>query len=329
MGGNGNLSAAGNGNIPDKNDFKRPDGKKMKAYIRETPGDKIFNTFNIAFFTIVTLVCIFPFYYLFINTISNNDLSSRGLVTFFPKGIHFSNYVQVLKLTGLGNAAFISIARTLIGGILAVIGSALLGFVFSQKAMWGRKFWYRFLVITMYYNAGIIPWFIVMMNLRMTNNFLAYILPYIVSPFYVILVKTFIESLPASVQESAEIDGAGYLVIFFKIILPLITPILATIAIFSAVFQWNSFTDTLFLMTDSKYYTLQFILYRYMNVSSALASILRSSQGSTASADIMNMQTASSVKMTVSMIIVTPILFVYPFFQRYFVKGIMIGAVKG
>lgn len=291
-------------------------------------GEKFFNVINIIFFVLFTLICIFPFYYLFINTISNNDLSSRGLITFFPRGIHFSNYLQVLRLPGLANAALVSVARTVLGTILTVIGSALLGFVFTQKKMWGRKFWYRFVVVTMYFNAGIIPWFIIMMKLKLLNNFLAYILPVIIQPFFVILVKTYIESLPASLQESAEIDGAGYLVIFFEIILPLIKPVLATVAVFAAVAQWNSFTDTLFLMTDSKYYTLQFLLYRYMNVSTALARILQSSHSSIGS-DVLNMQTATSVKMTVSMIIVTPILFVYPFCQRYFVRGIMIGAIKG
>lgn len=301
----------------------------MELQKRTQLGDKLFNILNIFFFTVLTLICIFPFYYLLINTISDNDLSSRGLITFFPRGIHFSNYIQVFKLPGLGSAALVSVARTLIGTLLTVVGSALLGFVFTQKDMWGRKFWYRFVIITMYFNAGIIPWFIIMMKLHLTNNFLAYILPVIIQPFFVVLIKTYIESLPASIQESAEIDGASYLVIFSKIILPLITPILATVAVFSAVNQWNSFTDTLFLMTDSRFYTLQFILYRYMNTASALASILRSSQGGPISADVMHMQTATSVRMTVSMIIVTPILFVYPLCQRYFVKGMMIGAIKG
>lgn len=299
--------------------------KKKKLHT----GEIAFSSVNMTVFLIITLLCIFPFYYLFINTISNNDLSGKGLITFYPKDIHFTNYVQVLKLHNLGHAAIISVLRTVLGSALTVVGSALLGFIFIQKEMWGRKFWYRFIIITMYFNAGIIPWFIIMMNLKMTNNFLAYILPSVVSPFYLILVKTYIESLPASIQESAEIDGAGYLVIFFKIILPLITPILATIAVFSAIGQWNSFIDTLFLMTNEKFYTLQFILYRYMNQSTSLARILQSSQGGSISSDLIHAQTATSVRMTVSMIIVLPILFVYPYFQKYFVKGIMIGAVKG
>jgi putative aldouronate transport system permease protein len=290
--------------------------------------DTVFHVINYTLFGLFTLLCLFPFYYLFINTISSNDLSSRGLVNFYPRDIHFSNYVQVLNLKGLPQAALVSVGRTAIGTVCTVIGSAFLGFLFTKRKMWGRRFWYRFVVITMYFNAGIIPWFIIMMKLNLTNNFLAYILPAVVSPFYVILVKTFVESIPEVLQESAEMDGAGIMTLFVRIIFPLITPILATIAIFSAVSQWNSFIDTVFLMTDSKYFTLQFVLYKYLNESTSLAAIIRNAQGS-ANIDLTNMQTATSVRTTVSMIVVLPILFVYPFFQRFFVKGIMIGAVKG
>ncbi|WP_141504231.1 carbohydrate ABC transporter permease [Paenibacillus luteus] len=301
----------------------------MRSLRQQRYGDLLFNALNYTFFAVFMVLCLFPFYYLFINTISSNDLSSRGLVTFYPKVIHFTNYIEVLQVKGLSQAALISVGRTVIGTLLTVIASAFLGFLFTKQKMWGRRFWYRFVIITMYFNAGIIPWYIIMMNLNLTNNFLAYILPFIVSPFYVILVKTFVESIPEVLQESAEMDGAGYLTVFSRIIFPLITPIAATIAIFAAVSQWNSFVDTLFLMTDSKYYTLQFVLYKYLNESTSLAAIIRNSQGSGGTIDLTNMQTATSVRTTVSMIVVLPILFVYPFFQRYFVKGIMIGAVKG
>ncbi|GFZ33775.1 sugar ABC transporter permease [Clostridium zeae] len=291
--------------------------------------DTIVNILIYTFFIAFTLICIFPFYYLFINTISNNDLSSKGLINFIPKGIHFTNYLEVLKIRGLGQAAFVTLSRTVIGTALTVFASAFLGFLFTKKEMWGRKFWYRFVIITMYFNAGIMPWYITMMNLKLTNNFLAYILPSIISPFNIILVKTFIEGIPESLQEAAEIDGAGLYTIFLKIVMPLIKPILATITIFSAVAQWNSFTDTLFLVTDSKLFTLQFVLYKYLNEASSLAALIKNSQSGIAAANIANMQTATSVRMTVSMIVVIPILFVYPYFQRHFVKGVMIGAVKG
>jgi putative aldouronate transport system permease protein len=299
--------------------------KKKKGNVSDT----IFNIAIYSFFILFTILCVFPFYYLFINTISDNSLSSKGLINFIPKGIHFTNYLEVLKLKGLGQAALVSLARTVIGTSLTVVASGFLGFIFTKKEMWGRKFWYRFVVITMYFNAGIMPWYITMMNLKLTNNFLAYILPSIISPFNIILVKTFVESIPESLQEAAEIDGAGVLTIFAKIIMPLIKPILATITIFSAVGQWNSFTDTLFLVTDQKLFTLQFVLYKYINEANSLAALIKNSQSGIAVGNLANMQTATSIRMTVSMIVVLPILFVYPYFQRYFVKGVMIGAVKG
>lgn len=286
-----------------------------------------FHFINYTVFTIITIICVFPFYYLFINTISNNDLSSRGLVMFYPKGLHFTNYTDVFKIPGLGQAALVSVGRTLIGTVLTVLASAFLGYLFTTH-MWGRKFWYRFLVITMYFNAGLIPWYLTMLHLGLTNNFLAYILPAIVQPFFIILVKTFVESTPIALQESAQIDGAGYFKIFTTIIFPLITPILATIAIFSSVSQWNSFTDTLFLITDQRLFTLQFILYRYMNEATSIAQLMKQSTGGM-DLDLANMATPTSIRTTVSMVVVLPILLVYPFFQRFFVKGIMIGAVKG
>lgn len=298
----------------------------MKAEFK--PGSMVFNALNYGFFILFAFICVLPFYYLFINTISDNDLSGRGLITFIPRGLHLSNYIQVLRLRGLLNAACISVLRTLVGAGLTVIASSFLGFLFTKKEMWGGKFLYRFMIITMYFNAGLIPWFITMYNLKLTNNFLAYILPSIVSPFFIILVKTFIESVPAALQESAQIDGAGYIRIYLSVIFPLTTPIMATIAIFSAVSQWNSFIDTAFLMTRPELFTLQYVLQKYLNEATSLASLIRNTQGAMNGPDIAGIQTPTSVRMTVSMIVVLPILAVYPYFQRYFVKGILIGAVK-
>ena len=168
-----------------------------------------------------------------------------------------------------------------------------------------------------------------MRSLGFLDNFWAYVIPGLVSPFNVILVKTFIESVPSSLEESANLDGAGYVVSFFKVILPLITPIMATLAIFSAVEQWNRFVDTMILMPGGKYYTLQYVLYKYQSEANALAAMMRTTQDAATVANLSTKQTALSVRMTVSMVVVAPILLVYPYFQQYFVKGIMIGAVKG
>ncbi|HIT90312.1 MAG TPA: carbohydrate ABC transporter permease, partial [Candidatus Merdenecus merdavium] len=162
------------------------------------------------------------------------------------------------------------------------------------------------------------------------NSFWVYIIPAIVQPFNIILVKTYMESIPKSLQEAAEMDGAGILRVFFKIILPTSTPILATIAIFAAVAQWNSFQDTLIYITDQKLYSLQYLLYQYINQASSLASMVKNNTGAALNmATLATQQTVTSIRMTVSVIVVLPILFVYPMFQRYFVKGIMIGSVKG
>lgn len=301
--------------------------KKKKHY---SGSDVSFNIVNYLVFGLFTLICVYPFYYLIINTISANDLSANGMVNFIPKEMHLENYKQVLQLNGLTTAALVSLGRTVLGTLFTVLASAFLGFMFTQEKMWGRKFWYRFIVITMYFNAGLIPMFITMKTLHLTNTFWVYVIPAIVQPFNIILVKTYVESIPKALQEAAEIDGAGIMRIFVKIILPACTPILATVAIFSAVGQWNSFQDTLIYITDQKLYSLQYLLYTYINQASSLAAMVKNNAGSALNmAALATQQTPTSIRMTVSVIVVLPILFVYPLFQRFFVKGIMIGSVKG
>lgn len=296
---------------------------------KKTAGDIAFDIFNYTFFAVFTLLCFLPFYYLFINTISDNDKVTRGLVLWYPIGIHFQNYLEVLKLRGLGNAVLVTLGRTVIGTALTIIGTSFLGYALTKQELWHRKLWYRFIVVTMYFNAGIIPWFINMKNLHLTNNFLAYIIPGIVSAYSLILFKTYVESIPASLEESAELDGAGYLVRYARIVMSLCKPILATLIVFSAVGHWNSFMDTVFLMTDSKLYTLQYILYQYLNEANSLADTLKNMSELGIHVDASRLLTPTAVKMTVSMVVVIPVLCVYPFFQKYFVGGIMIGAVKG
>jgi putative aldouronate transport system permease protein len=287
--------------------------------------DVAFDIFLYIFFTAFTLCCIFPFYYVFINTISDNNMVTTGQILFYPKGIHFNNYIKIAELRALPWAAFISISRTVLGTSLSVIFTAFAGYGVSKRELWGRKFVYRFFIVTMYFNAGIIPWFLNMRRLGLTNNYLAYIIG-VISTFNMILVKTYIEGVPISMEESAEIDGAGYLRIFTQIMLPLCKPILATIAIFTAVGHWNSFMDTVILMRDTRLHTLQYLLWQYLNESQAIARAMQSLDGII---DPSLLLTATSVKMTVTMVVTLPVLFIYPFFQKYFVRGIMIGAIKG
>lgn len=316
--------------------------KKQKAAshpVRRSAGDWAFDIAVIVFFAVFTFICIFPFYYLLINTVSDNDLVTSGRVNFYPMvknaagqavfGAQIGNYTALRNVQDLGSSVLVTVARTLLGTALMVLVSAWAGYLVTKRKMWKRSFWYRFLVVTMYFNAGLVPWYMNMLMMGLTDQFLAYIIPGLVAPYNIILVKTYIESIPASLEESAVIDGASTVKVWLRIILPLSVPILATIAIFGAVGNWNSFQDSLLLMNNRPdLYTLQHRLYIYLNSSSNLGAMM--SQGGTVSEQAaQNMLNQRVIQYTVSMVSIIPILLVYPFMQRYFVKGIMLGAVKG
>ena len=304
--------------------------KKHKIKVKLSAGDIVFNILNYTFFAIFTISCLFPFYYIFINTISNNDLVAKGAITLWPQQLTISNYIAMGKVNDLWNSVLITTIRTVLGTTLMVFTSALAGYLVTKNEMWHKKFWYRFLVITMYFNAGLIPWYLNMSMLGLTDTFAAYIIPSIVAPYNIILVKTYVESIPAEIEESAFMDGASYWMIFRKIIWPLSRPILATIAIFGAVGHWNSLQDSLILNQNSpSLYTLQHRLYVYLNQSSNLGALVTSGTSGSDSALLSGSMNTKIIQYTISMVTIIPILCVYPFMQRYFEKGLMLGAVKG
>ena len=297
---------------------------------KRSVNDIIFDILNYAFFILFTLICVFPFYYLFINTISDNGLVSKGLVNFYPRGLHIKNYIALKDVNGLGMSFIVTLARTVIGTIVSTVASGFVGYLVTKKEMWHRKIFYRFMIITMYFSAGLIPWFTTMQMLGLTNTFWAYIIPGIVSVYNIIMVKTYIESIPAELEESASIDGASYMTIFVKIIWPLSKPILATIAIWCAVGHWNSFQDSLVLLSGApKLKTLQERLYIYLNQSSNLSASMGTATTGLSETQRQQMLNTKSIQYTVAMVTAIPILCVYPFMQKYFVKGLMLGAVKG
>ncbi len=320
------MAMKANEAVPEKKISIKKSSKPME---RHSKGENVFNIFNTIFMVLFMFLCAYPFYYIFINTISDNALSQAGKILFIPKGLHLENYMRVFEIPNIISAFQVSLLRTVLGTLLTVLISAFLGFMMTQQKMKHRKLVYRFFITTMYIGGGTIPVYMLFNYLGLLDNFLVYIIPGMVSAYNIVLVKTFVESsVPASLQESAEMDGAGILTVFFKIALPLMVPILATLAIFSAVGQWNSFMDTVLYVTREDLHTLQYVLYRYLTQSTALANAINSGQ---MSADQVSgsVQTAQSVKLTVTMVTVLPIFMIYPFFQRFFVKGITIGAVKG
>lgn len=290
-------------------------------------GERVFAVFNYIFLLSLVFICIYPFYYIFIYSVSIPQEAAKGGIYFLPKGFTLASYVQMFKLNNILQSAFVSVSRTVVGTAVTVFCSSLFAYLLANPRLRHRKAIYRFAITTMYLNAGLIPWYVLMKELGLKNNFLLYVLPSAIIMFYVILIKTYIEQLPNALEESAMIDGAGPMRIFIRIILPLSLPILATIAIFSSVGQWNTWMDNLYLVSEPKLQTLQLLLLTYLSDQTANMMSIKSKMPG------MNITivelTPTSVRMTITMIVTLPILLVYPFFQRFFVSGIMIGAVKG
>jgi ABC-type glycerol-3-phosphate transport system permease component len=294
---------------------------------RITAGDIV----NAAVLLAFSFVCIYPFWYIFIGTISNPNTYFRSSLL-LPGELTLFNYREVLKSKGIPHAMLVSVLRTVLGTALAVFCNTFLAYMFTQVKLPARRFFYRMTIVTMYVSGGLIPTFFVFRAYGLVNNFLVYIIPGAISAFNVVLVRTYIEnSIPASLEESARMDGCGPLRLFVEIIFPLCLPITATIALFTAVGQWNSWFDNMiYTARVQDLTTLQYILYLKLNEASAIASAARMGQMQMMEELIKQMNlTPDSVRMTITMIVTLPILLVYPFMQKYFVKGIMIGAIKG
>jgi len=300
-----------------------------RLYKKRSTQDLIADIINVILMGIFALLCLYPFYYILINSISNNDAVMANQVWLVPKDVHLDNYISTFRLKSIFNATLMSVLRTVIGTFATILSCAVLGYAMTKREYWHRKFWYRFLLITMYFNAGLIPSYLNVKQLGLLNNFLVYILPAMAAPYYMILMKTYIESIPQSMEEAAVLDGAGYFDRFVRVIIPLSKPILATIAIFAAVGQWNSYMDTVLFTTGAKLQTLQSLLQQYITRASLIVDMLQKSGNSTMTAQIANSLNVASVRYTITAIVMLPVLLIYPFFQRYFIKGIMIGAIKG
>lgn len=268
-----------------------------------------------------TLLCAYPFYYLIIYTFSDSAKAAAG-ITFYPKGFTLDNIRMVLTMETIPRALWMSVIRTVCASSLTLCGSSFFGYLMTKREMYLRTFFYRLCVISMYVAGGLIPTYIVYRIYGLTNTFWVYVIPGIVTPYYVVLIKTYMESIPKELEEAAIIDGAGILTAFVKVILPLSKPILATIAVFSIVAEWNYWFDTHIYIVNEDLYTLQYVLYNFMQDAQKLTERMsRHASGAT-----LNTMT---LRMTITFIVTIPILLVYPFMQRYFTKGLMLGAVKG
>lgn len=295
----------------------------MSTKIRISPSRRTFVVINTCFFCLVIFLCFYPIWYVFIQSLSDSKVAINAVI--LPESPTLSNYQQMLSLPDISHAFLLSVLRTLSGTFLTVTTSMILGYLFSKNEMPFRKLMYRILIVTMYISGGLIPTYLVYKGYGLLNTFWVYIIPGAINAYYVILAKTYVEQLPVSVEESAMIDGANVIVIMVRIILPMAIPIAATLAIYASVGQWNAWFDNqIYTVSNKNLTTLQFLLYNYLNQAEQLQKEMEQSGASFA-----NLLTPRGVRMTITMITVIPILFVYPFMQRYLIKGLTIGAVKG
>ena len=298
--------------------------KKNKHRKKSSTADIAFTVFNSIFMILFVVITLYPV----INTlaISLNDGTDalKGGIYLLPRKFTFKNYTTVLQKNNLITGAFITVARTIIGTVTALVMNAILAFIVSRPRFMFRKQLSLFWVITMYVNGGLIPTFILFKGLGLTNSCWVYIIPGMLSAFNMLVIRTYMNGLPDSLVESAQLDGAGYTTIFIKIISPLCKPVYATVALFVAVGQWNSWFDAmLYNRMSGEYTTLQYELMK-------LLSSVTSTQG--ASAETMKNATGAvtpaSVRAAATIITMLPIICIYPFLQKYFVTGLTLGGVK-
>ncbi|MFC9712248.1 carbohydrate ABC transporter permease [Paenibacillus sp. NPDC056933] len=288
----------------------------------ERTSNRIFDIVNISFITLFVIFCLAPFLHTIAISFSSNRAITSGEVTIFPKEFNWNAYTQVFSdqsmIYSLGYTTILTVATT----VLCMMFTLAAAYPLTKKKLKGRKLFMYVIIITMFFSGGIIPEYLLIRDLNLLNSVWALILPGLVSPFNLIILISFFRGIPESLEESAEIDGSSHVHTLFKIILPLSMPVLATLALFYAVGRWNGFQDSLMYINDPKLYPLQLKLFQM--VQNNMVSELTQMEGANRTA-----LTPESLKAATVIFATVPILLVYPWLQKYFVSGAMLGAVKG
>lgn len=292
---------------------------------RKPLSDTLFDIIVYAVAIAVTVLTLYPFLNVLAISFNESVDSVRGGITIFPRAFTLENYKVIFAYEGLLQGFKISGLRTLIGTLLGLASASMLAYTLSRPDFQGRRFVSVFLALTMYISGGLIPGYMLIRNLGLINTFAVYVLPGLVSAFNVFVIRSFIDGLPYALQESAKLDGANDFTIYWRVILPLTKPALATIALFLAVGQWNSWFDTfLYNSSNASLTTLQYELMKVLQSTTQGGADYRNQNMSQVMAQI----SPESVKMAITMVVTLPILLVYPFLQKYFVGGMTLGSVK-
>ncbi|WP_379159987.1 carbohydrate ABC transporter permease [Paenibacillus sp. sgz5001063] len=288
----------------------------------ERATNRIFDVFNVLLITFVVILCLMPFIHIIAISLSSSRPIMAGLVSFFPKEISFEAYTQVFSDMSMIRSLGFTIFLTILATALSMAMTIAVAYSLSKKDLRGRKWFMLIIVITMFFSGGLIPDYILVRNLHLLDTVWALVLPGLISPFYMIILISFLNSIPKGLEEAAEIDGTTHLGTLFRIILPLSLPALATLSLFYAVGRWNGFQDALMYINNTDLYPLQLKLYQMIQNNQVSDLMQQEGLG-------MNKLMPESLKAASVIFTTLPILIVYPFLQRYFISGMMVGAVKG
>ena len=291
----------------------------MKGKHLNISSEKVFDIVNNLLLVLIAVIIVVPLWNIVISSFSSGKALAEGGFIFFPKEYSLENYRTVLRDCSIWKSYLISIAKTVIGVITHLFFCSMVAFAMSKQYLRGRKLYTAMGVITMFFSGGMIPTYLLMKNLGLLNNFMVYILPQLFSYYDMVILMNFFRQVPPSLEESAQIDGAGVWTVFLRIILPLSKPALATIALFNGVYQWNDFMTAKLYITNKDLYPVQMKLYE----------IIVQQQTQTMSVGSFVMETTTKgVQLATIVITTVPIVIVYPMLQKHFVSGMMLGAVK-
>ncbi len=292
--------------------------------IKSTTSDKVFTVFNTIIMVLFVVITLYPVLNTLAVAFNDGTDALRGGIHIWPRMWTMNNFTTVLQKENLLTGAKISVLRTVLGTLFSLFLNAVLAFIISRKEFVFQRSLSLFWVITMYVNGGLIPVFLLYKALGLTNSFWVYVIPGAISCYNMLVIRTYMNnSIPNSLVESAQIDGAGYTTIFVKIISPLCKPVYATVALFSAVGQWNSWFDAmLYNRMSEKYTTLQYELMKL------LSSVTNQGTSAEAMKNAAGAVTPTSVRAAATILTMLPIVCLYPFLQKYFVQGLTLGSVK-
>ena len=293
----------------------------------KTMEDHIFSLVIAVVMTLVVIMTVYPFWYILVQSFNDGQDAIRGGIYFWPRTFSIDNYSTLLADTSWLNGILISVGRTVLGTLIGVLFTGLVGFAMSFDELRGRKIFFRIMIFTMYFSGGMIPFYIVLRSLRMLNTFWVYIIPGMLNVYFMLIMINFYRELPRAMYESAWLDGASDMTLFFRIVFPLSKASFATIALFFAVNQWNAWLDSVYYVTNRELRPIAYLMMEIINQADAQKTVTDAVAQGYASSTISS--TTKSLQMAAMMISVAPILVVYPFLQKYFVKGVLIGSVKG